>query len=138
MLALEPTIKERLETLPALSGWVVSGITVPEGSGADRQLTLRVGTVQVGDAKAMATSVSPSWEMRLSVPRGAAAALELDAAFAAILASFHGWFPGDVTGRIWERMALGAVGEISQSLGEGRAGISLSFATSAKFDGVDE
>lgn len=136
MLALEPVIKARLEALPALTGWVVRGVTTPERGDADRQLTLRIGTVQVGDAKAFAAAVTPSWEMHLSVPRSAAAADELDAAFVAIVAQFHGWLPGQVAGRGWERLGLNAVGEAPEFLREGRAGISLSFATAAKFDGV--
>lgn len=138
MLALEPAIKNRLENLPALSGWVVRGVTTPERGDADRVLTLRLGTVVVGDPKAYAVSLAPSWEMHLSVPRSPTAAAELDAAFVAILGEFHGWVPGAVAGRYWDRLGLNAVGEAPEFLREGRAGISLSFATAAKFDGTGE
>lgn len=137
MLALEPVIKARLAGLPALMGWVVRGMTDLVDRRPVPAVDLQIDNVVVADSKQSAAMVAPSWVVTLIVQRGDVAAEQLDTAMQQVIGRLHGWQPGAAGGRSWEQMRLDGVG-LPGFVPEGQAGIELSFATAAKFDGVDE
>lgn len=134
MLALEPLLKTRLQSLPALTGWAVRTGT----ESADRRLVpaadVRCTGAQVPDSKTGAVMVSPEWTVTLVVRRSDDAAAQLDAAFAGVIASLHNWAPGQHGGRGWEPLRLGRVSEPNFA-DEGLAGYELLFSTAGSYMG---
>lgn len=136
MLALSNPLKLRLQALPQLAGWSVR----TGAEAADRTLLpavdVRCGGAQVADSKTSAAMVQPEWVVTLMVRRGDAAADQIDAAFAAVMAALHNWQPGQQGGRRWEPLRLARVAE-PQFADEGLVGCEMSFFTGAKYDGQD-
>lgn len=134
MLAIEPTIKARLQALPQLTGWAVRMGT----EHADRRVVpavdVRCAGASVADRKAGAVMVAPEWQITLVLRRGADAAAQLDAALAAVITSLHNWQPGQHGGRGWEPLALSRVTEPLLS-DEGLTGYELTFTTGARYMG---
>ena len=132
MLALASVLTTRLQSLPALIGWDVrSNAELAER----RQLPaadVRCIGANVSDTTTGAAMVQPQWLITLVVRRGAGAADQLDAAFAATFAALHNWPPGTVCGRAWERMSLTNVSEPTFA-DEGLIGYELTFFTAARF-----
>lgn len=137
MLALEPVIKARLVGLSALTAWAVRGMTDTVDRRAVPAVDLSIRGVAVPDGKQLAAMVGPSWSVTLIVQRSDVAAEQLDAAMHQVVGRLHGWEPGQAGGRGWERFRLDGV-SVPDFVPEGQAAIELSFATAAKFDGVDE
>lgn len=132
MLALEPHLKARLQTLPALTGWAVRTGTELTDRRVVPAADVRCTGAQVPDSKTGAVMVAPEWTVTLVVRRSDEAANQLDAAFAAVIASLHNWAPGQHGGRGWEPLKLVRVTE-PQFVDEGLAGCELLFTTGARY-----
>jgi hypothetical protein len=134
MLAIEPLLKARLQSLSALTGWAVR---VGSEHG-DRKLVPAVDArcpgAAVADSKASAVALQPQWVLTLTVRRGADASAQIDAALAAVIEAMHNWAPGQAGGRGWEPLRLAAVTEPAFA-DEGLAGYELSFTTAARYLG---
>lgn len=134
MLALTTPLKARLVALSALTGWAVR-----MGSEAvDRRLVpaadVRVVNAGVPDSRTSAVMVAPEWSVTLVVKRGDAAADQIDAAFAAVVASLHNWVPGEHGDRRWEPLRLTRVTEpLFDDVG--LVGCELIFSTGARYMG---
>lgn len=134
MLALEPCLKTRLQALPALTGWAVrTGSEL-----ADRRMVpaadVRCTGAQTTDSGASTVTLDPAWTITLIVQRSDQAAGQLDAALAAVIASLHNWYPGQLAGRPWRRVALQTVRE-PEFAPEGSAAYELIFTSSAVYHG---
>ena len=68
------------------------------------------------------------------VRRSDVAAEQLDTAIAAVIETLHGWAPGRLGGRGWERLALTNISEPAFA-DEGYAGYQLTFGTAATYMG---
>jgi len=132
MLSLEPILKTRLKALPALTAWAVHGGT----DLADRRVLpaaeVACEGAAVTAAQAGGVKVEPSWTVTLVVRRSDEAAGQLDAAFAAVVATLHNFTPANVSGRYWSALALKRV-EAPLFGDEGLAGIALTFSTGAAY-----
>lgn len=132
MLALTTPLKSRLQALPALTGWAVRMGTEL----ADRRIVpavdMRCTGAAVPDSKTGAVMVQPEWTATLIVRRSDEAADQLDAAFAALIASLQNWQPGPLGGRGWEPLRLARVTE-PLFAEEGLAGIEIAFHTGARY-----
>lgn len=137
MLALEPVIVDQLRAgLP--SGWKVMGFASDAGR-RDAWPLASVSFVDgnVADSKAGAAAVQAAWRVTLIAKRGEQAPAQVDAAFAAVMATLHNWAPpGEIGGRRWERMRLLQVTP-PQYPEDGLVGLDLSFTTQARYDGQD-
>lgn len=135
MLALEPAIVQRLRASLA-EAWTVKGMFSDAGK---REPDL-LASVMFGDADVPASEVPgvlvrPLWLVTLVGRRAdAESAPKLDGAFALVIETLHGWAPGQITGRRWERLRLVRV-KPPPFLENGLIGIELAFSTSARFDG---
>lgn len=134
MLALEPHLKARLQTLPALTGWAVRGGTELTDRRSVPVADVRCTGARSTDSETTAVTLDPAWTVTLVVSRSDQAAEQLDAALGAVIASLHNWCPGQQSGRAWRRMALQAVRE-PEFVAEGLAGLELVFATSTVYHG---
>ena len=134
MLSLTAPIKTRLQALPALTGWAVRTGT----ESADRSVVpvadVRCTGAGVSDRKTGAVLVAPEWTLQLVVRRSDVAAEQLDTAIAAVIETLHGWAPGRLGGRGWERLALTNISEPA-FVDEGYAGYQLTFGTAATYMG---
>lgn len=134
MLALEPVIKTRLQALGALTGWAVRTGTEL----ADRRMVpaadVRSTGAQTNDSGASAVTLDPAWTVTLIVQRSDQAAVQLDAALTAVIASLHNWYPGQLAGRPWRRVALQTVRE-PEFVTEGQAALELIFTSSTVYHG---
>ena len=135
MLALEPAIVGRLRgELP--DTWTVKGM-FSDGGKRESDLFASVMFVDanVPASEAPGALVRPYWAVTFMAKRSdPEAALHLDIAFARGIEALHGWTPGLLAGRRWERLLL--VGVKPPPLPEaGLVGIELVFSTSARFDG---
>jgi len=135
MLALEPAIVERLRSeFPET--WNVKGMFSDTG---EREPDL-LGSVLFIDAnvpvsEAPGALVRPFWAVTFMARCGDPGALVLlDDAFARAVEALHGWAPGQVAGRRWERLQLVRV-KPPPYPENGLVGIELVFSTSARFDG---
>lgn len=134
MLALEPLLKARLQTLSALTGWQVRTGTELCDRRTVPAADVRCTGAAVADSKAGRATVLPDWTVVLVVRRSDVAAEQIDAAFAAVVESLHNWMPGQQGGRGWEPLRLGRVSEPLFN-DEGLAGYELTFSTSAVYRG---
>ena len=135
MLALEPAIVERLRASLA-EAWTVKGMFSDAGKREpDLFASVMFGDADVPASEVPGVLVRPLWLVTLVARRAdAEAALQLDSAFALAIEALHGWAPGQVTGRRWERLQLVRV-KPPPFLENGLVGIELAFSTSARFDG---
>lgn len=134
MLAIATPLKARLVALPALTGYDVRASTEPIDRRTVPAVDVRCAGAGVADSKTGAAMVTPEWAVTIVVRRSAAAADQLDAAFAAVFESLHGWAPGQHGGRGWERLTLQRVTEPAFA-DEGLAGLELTFSTGARYMG---
>lgn len=134
MIALEPHIAQQLRTaLPA--GWTVKGIT-EDGARNDYPFaSVAIGNANPADPAKSAVSLAVLWIVTLVVRKGPDASAALDAALTATLAGLHGWAPGEVAGRKWERLRVQQITTPELDAPEGLAGLALAFQTAAKYDG---
>lgn len=132
MLALEPHLKTHLQALPALTGWAVRTGTEL----VDRRLLPAVEIAcdgaGIASSQASGVKIEPRWAVTLVVRRSDDAAALLDAAFAAVVGSLHGFTPGQHAGRYWSALALQRV-EAPLFGDEGLAGIAMTFSTGAAY-----
>ncbi|MNL22646.1 hypothetical protein D3C87_1440010 [compost metagenome] len=135
MIALEPVIVARLRA--SLAGaWAVKGVFFDDGKrSGDLFASVMFADANVPSSEAPGVLVQPLWLVTL-IAKGADAevAEQLDGAFALSVEVLHGWSPGLVSGRRWERLRLVRV-KPPPYLDTGLAGIELGFSTSARFDG---
>ena len=134
MLALTTPIKQRLQAIPALTGWAVRSGT----DAVDRRplpaVDVRCSDARVSERKTSAVMLAPQWTVTLATRRGPDAADMLDAALAAVIESLHGWAPGLHGGRGWERLEV--IGAAEPAFGEeGIASYQITFATAALYRG---
>ena len=136
MLTLEPVICARLrEALTA--PWTVMGFTADAGRrDGDGIASVLFADANVADPKTSAALVQSGWRVTLVRRRSAAAAVEVDAAFTAVVKALHNWRPGEVAGRRWEPVRLQQVMP-PQYAEEGLVGLELTFTTAARYDGQD-
>lgn len=134
MLAIEPALKSRLQSLPQLATWAVRTGT----DAADRRqlpaADLRCTGAAVQDRKTGAVLIAPEWLITLVVRRSDVAVQQLDAALSGVIESLHSWAPGQHGGRGWEPLALARITEMLMS-DEGLAGYELTFTTGARYKG---
>ena len=132
MLSLEPILKTCLKALPALTGWAVRGGT----DLADRRVLpaaeIACEGAVVTSAQASGVKIEPAWSVTLVLRRSDEAAGQLDAAFAAVVATLHNFTPANVSGRYWSALALKRV-EAPLFGDEGLAGLTLMFSTGAAY-----
>jgi len=135
MLALEPAIVQRLRASLA-EAWTVKGMFSDAGKREpDLFASVMFGDADVPASEVPGVLVRPLWLVTLVGRRAdAEAAPQLDSAFALAIEALHGWAPGQVAGRRWERLQLVRV-KPSPFLENGLVGIELAFSTSARFDG---
>lgn len=135
-MALEPVVAARVRTaLQALdAAWTCMAASDAGQRDALPMASVRVDSAQVADSKTGAANVQPAVNVTLATKRGASAAADIDAAFAAVIAAVHNWMPGQVSGRAWNPMALQQVAP-PQYLADGIVGLELVFTTHARFDG---
>ena len=137
MFALNAPIKARLQSLPALAGWTVRTSTdLEDRDTPHRAVDVRVPGGGVAGVRSGAVMVQPGWSLVLAVRRSAAAADELEAAFAAVIEAMHGWAPGQHAGRGWEPLQLAAVAD-AVFADAGLAGVELTFSTQALYRGQE-
>lgn len=134
MLALGNTIKDRLATVPALTGWFVRKGT----ANVDRK-PLPSADVRFGDAQSIPTrntaaQLSPQWVITLSIKASDDAEEMLDAAIAGVIKHLHNWAPGQVGGRGWEPLRVTGV-VAADFPPDGVLAFELSFASQALYDG---
>ena len=136
MLALEPVIVEQLrESLSA--PWTVKGYTTDMGERPGNALaSVMFAAGAVSDVKAGAVALQPGWQVLLCAKHGSDAALLLDAAFSAVIASLHNWEPGAAGGRRWGALALVRFAPPQYPL-EGFVGVELLFSTTGRFLGQE-
>lgn len=134
MLALEPHLKTRLQALPALTGWAVRVWSELTDRRVMPAADVRCTGAHTLDSSASTVTLDPAWTVTLIVPRSDQAADHLDAALTAVIASLHNWYPGQLSGRPWRRMALQTVREPEFSP-EGAAAYELIFTSSAVYHG---
>lgn len=137
MLGLDPFIKARLAALDALQGWQVRGYTEVVDRSVVPAADIRLAAAQLGDSKAGAVSVQPGWGITLVVKRGASAAVDLDAAFAAVIGALQGWNPSkdaDTPGK-WSDFRLSGI-EPPDFLQEGLVGVELIFSTGGAYKAI--
>ncbi|MFV0678513.1 hypothetical protein [Variovorax sp. tm] len=135
MIALEPVIVERLRASLA-DAWVVKGMFFDDGRrSGDLFASVTFADADVPASEDTGAMVRPLWLVTL-VAKGTDAnvAAQLDSAFAIAVEALHGWAPGPVGGRRWERFRLARV-KPPPYLDTGLVGIELGFSTSARFDG---
>ena len=136
MYSVGNLIKARLEALTPLAGWSVRLGTDDGARTAVPMVDVRLAGLSALPSRNTAVSVQPGWQITLGVRRSATAAEQLDAVFAAVIASLHNWAPGQSAGRGWERLQLsGAVDAVFAD--EGLCGVTLTFTTSALYEGQD-
>jgi len=135
MLALEPAIVQRLRANLA-EAWTVKGMFSDAGKREpDLFASVMFGDADVPASEVPGVLVRPLWLVTLVGRRAdAEAAPQLDSAFALVIEVLHGWAPGPVAGRRWERLQLVRV-KPPPFLENGLVGIELAFSTSARFDG---
>lgn len=135
MLALEPAIVERLRASLA-EAWTVKGMFSDAGKREpDLFASVMFGDADVPASEVPGVLVRPLWLVTLVGRRADAEVVpQLDSAFALVVEALHGWGPGQVTGRRWERLQLVRV-KPPPFLENGLVGIELAFSTSARFDG---
>ncbi|WP_029524867.1 hypothetical protein [Polaromonas glacialis] len=134
MLALESHLKARLAALSALTGWAVRTGTEASERRAVPAADVRCTGARTTDSETTAVTLDPAWTVTLVVPRSDQAAGQLDAALNAVIGSLHNWHPGQLSGRVWRRLALQTVRE-PEFTAEGQAGLELVFATSTVYHG---
>lgn len=135
MIALEPVIVARLRASLAAS-WTVKGMFFDDGKrAAELFASVMFLDADVPASEVTGVKVRPLWLVTL-VAKGADAdaASQLDSAFALVVGALHGWAPGLISGRRWERLQLARV-KPPPYLDTGLVGIELGFFTSALFDG---
>lgn len=135
MLALEPAIVTRLRgELPGT--WSVKGIFSDSGKREpDLLASVFFVDANVPASEAPGALVRPFWAITLMAKRSdPEAATQLDGAFAVVIEALHGWTPGQIAGRRWERLQLVSV-KPPPYPENGLVGIELVFSTSARFDG---
>ena len=135
MLALTAPLMLRLQHLPQLAGWDVR--TKIEHAPRDKYpaADVRCTGANVPPNQADIVTLSPEWTVTLAVRHSDAAAAQLEAAFAAVVAALQGWQPGQHSGRGWTALRLVAAKE-PLFTDTGLAGIELFFSTSAKYHGA--
>jgi len=137
MFLLEPAIVARLRT--ALTGidvdWSVMGKTTDDGKRSPSQLaSVAFLNGNVADSKGGGVSLETAWRVTLSKRHSEDAAEVLDKAFAAVIGTLHNWPPGEISGRLWERMRLSQV-VAPQYAEDALDGVHLVFITAARFAG---
>jgi len=135
VIALEPVIVARLRESLA-DAWTVKGMFFDDGKrAADLFASVMFADADVPASEVPGALVRPLWLVTL-IAKGAdaQAASQLDGAFAVAVEALHGWAPGPVGGRRWERLQLVRV-KPPPYLDTGLAGVELGFSTSARFDG---
>lgn len=134
MLELEPVLVQRLASLPAFTGWRISG-----GTDAANRTLMPGADVRMSGANGAAERRTVSqlqfvWTVGLVVPRGDSAAGQLGAAMRAALGALHNWRPGDVAGQEWTELQFANVREAAFS-DSGLAGFEISFTTTTLVPG---
>lgn len=133
MIALEPAIVTRLAAaLPA--PWTVKGESEAGPRSAWPLALVGLLDGNVPNTARAAAMVQIAWRVTLIARKHAGAAATLDAAFAAAIQALHGWHPGVVSGRAWERMAL-LQARTPDPADDGLVGIEATFTTAASYDG---
>lgn len=135
MLALTAPLMLRLQHLPQLAGWDVRTNIEPAPRDKYPAADVRCTGANVPPNQADIVTLSPEWTVTLVVRHSDAAAAQLEAAFAAVVAALHGWQPGQHSGRGWTALRLVAAKE-PLFTETGLAGIELFFSTSAKYHGA--
>lgn len=136
MLSLEAVIATRLRGGLA-PGWTVMGLSTDLGRrDAWPLVSVAFDDGDVPDSKAGAAAVRCAWRVTLVAKRGADVAALVDAAFADCMALLHNWAPGQVAGRLWERMRLVQI-QPPQYPEDGLVGFDLTFSTQARYDGCE-
>lgn len=136
MLALGNTIKDRLATVPALTGWAVRKASPSVDRRPLPSAEVRFGEAQSVPTRNTAAQLSPQWFVTLSVKAGDDAEEMLDAAITGVVKHLHNWKPGQVGGRGWEPLRLTGV-VLADFPPDGVVAFEVMFSTSALYDGQD-
>lgn len=135
MLALITPIKERLQALPQLAGWVVQTGTEMADRRLRRMVDVRCTGADAQDSETQSVRLNPAYTVAVVVPRSSDAAQQLDDAMAAVVGALHNWTPGRIGVRQWSRMALRVARE-AEFTETGLAEYELVFTSGAVYDGA--
>jgi hypothetical protein len=133
MFALESPIIARLQADPALSGWQVRSSAAEASRRPLPAVEVQCEGADITDARNTAVAVGVAWGVHLIAQYSTTVMVELDTAFAAVVASLHNWSPGIHGGRAWQRLQLQQVQR--ETSDQGLVAYSLTFKTSARYDG---
>jgi len=134
MFALERLIAEQLAQCAELADWSVRRGSELVSARVAPSVVVRLDGAGVGDSKATAANVAVRWAIHLVVERGDGATDQLDAAFAAVIASLLNWAPPKVADRQWSPFRLAAVGT-PDSLEQGLLEYAVLFQTASIYNG---
>lgn len=136
MFALVTAIQERLQSMPQLAGWDVRRYSDVGERNGTAMVDVSVGPSQVEDSEVRGVVVNPLYIVRLAHRISDDSPLLLDAAVKAVIEKLHNWYPRDVDGQHWKRMALdGFRGDDSPATGFD--GCVLAFSCGTTFDGCE-
>lgn len=134
MLVLESLIASRMRALAAFVGWQVREGCADVSRVAVPAVDVRMSGAAVPQVRKPSASVQPEWAITIVVRRSNDAALQLDAAFAAVISDLHNWRPTDPSGRGWTELQLARV-QPADFADVALVGYEITFTTVAVFNG---
>lgn len=138
MYAVIDVIKAQLQSCTDLADFQVRASTDNTTKRTTPAIEVAFEGVRVPDTTQNGVKLAVAWGVHLIVSRSDEAATVLDAAFAAVIATLHGYKPGKVGGRVWTRLEIQQGGTVVQEpefADQGLVEYAVIFETTAVYAG---